>query len=942
MDELISDFLTETNESLALLDVEIVRLEQNPDDQNLLGSIFRIMHTIKGTCGFLGLPRLESVAHAGENVLGKVREGKLNVTPEIISIILESIDAIKHIVSYIEVNESEPDGSDQELINRLNIASGTKGHDHAGSGHENVDIAHTNNTSMDDMEALFAATPAITPTFAGSEGTDCLNTEQKLSTHQDPLCLEKDLSSQDQPVDKQQSTISSESVDAPEPQIAVPDQEQLITHAIKKETTAASGNSAIKIDHKEHGKNANTNQSIRVSLDVLEGLMQMVSELVLTRNQLLQMVRAHKDSEFSAPLQRLSHITSELQERVMKTRMQPIGNAWAQFPRMIRDLSLELGKKIELRMIGEDTELDRQLIESIKDPLTHMVRNSTDHGLETPEQRKAAGKKETGVVTLKAYHQGGHIIIEISDDGRGLNIGKIKQKIITNELATEAELASMSDQQIQQFIFKAGLSTAEKVTSISGRGVGMDVVKTNIEKISGTIELRSTEGKGSTFLIKIPLTLAIMSVLIVESQGEKFGIPQINVLEMLKAGKNSEYVIETINNAPVLRLRESLLPLVTLSEILGLKLDRDHSMYRTNDTFIVACEIGGCNFGVIVDKIFDTEEIVVKPVAPVLKSIDVYSGSTLLGDGSVIMILDPNGLAKATGEMSLSGDHSNARDNRVLLREENMASFVIFRSGSGAPRAVPLELVSRLEEIEVSRIELSDERKVIQYRDALMFLEQIDQNYSIPTEGVQQIIVFSDKNKILGLVVEEIIDIVEHPMNVEFSQARPGFLGAIVINGKTTDLIDLNYFFNRVFHGSGSDSEAFMARHHASFKILLIDDSPFFRKFIPPTLMQVGYHVTTADSAKKAMELLERGQRFDLIITDINMPDMNGQELARELKNNPRYSDIPVMALSSNVNEQIIQNTDHYGLVAYISKTNHEELLKTVSNICNSRQELTA
>ena len=380
--------------------------------------------------------------------------------------------------------------------------------------------------------------------------------------------------------------------------------------------------------------------------------MTLVSELVLTRNQLLQLARTQENNGFAVPLQRLSHITSDLQEGVMKTRMQPIGNAWNKLPRLVRDLSREMDKKIELIMLGADTELDRQVLELIKDPLTHMVRNSGDHGLESPAERRAAGKPETGHITLNAYHEGGHIIIEIADDGRGLPLDRIRAKVLANGLATEAELAGMSEAQLQRFIFRAGFSTAAVVTAVSGRGVGMDVVKTNIEKIGGTIDLKSVPGAGTTFTIKIPLTLAIVSALIVEAGGERFAIPQISVVELVRAQKEagrghneagSEIVIERINDTPVLRLRDRLLPLVNLNDLLAL----GESQNDDTGAYIVVAQVGASSLGIIVDRVFDTEEIVVKPVAPILRHVTMFSGNTILGDGSVIMILDPNGIARA-------------------------------------------------------------------------------------------------------------------------------------------------------------------------------------------------------------------------------------------------------------------------------------------------------
>ena len=420
------------------------------------------------------------------------------------------------------------------------------------------------------------------------------------------------------------------------------------------------------------------NQSIRVNVDTLEHLMTMVSELVLTRNQLLEISRRNEDTEFKVPLQRLSNVTAELQEGVMKTRMQPIGNAWQKLPRIVRDLSGELGKQIELEMHGADTELDRQVLDLIKDPLTHMVRNSADHGLETPAERLAGGKREQGTIRLSAYHEGGHIIICIADNGRGLNTERIKAKAISNGLVTEAELEKMTEAQIHKFIFAPGFSTAAAVTSVSGRGVGMDVVRTNIDQIGGTIDIKSVAGEGSSVTIKIPLTLAIVSALIVEAAGDRFAIPQLSVVELVRARANSEHRIERIKDTAVLRLRNKLLPLMHLKKLL--KID-DGSSSDPENGFIVVTQVGSQTFGIVVDGVFHTEEIVVKPMSTKLRHIDMFSGNTILGDGAVIMIIDPNGIAKALGAAGSAGPRNRGRERGLPCHRRRTADLAI-----GVPR----------------------------------------------------------------------------------------------------------------------------------------------------------------------------------------------------------------------------------------------------------------
>jgi two-component system chemotaxis sensor kinase CheA len=922
MDELIEDFLVETKEGLESLDNDLVTLEANPTDKEIIGKIFRIMHTIKGTCGFLGFGRLEKVAHAGEDIFDNIRDGKLAVNSQIISMAFQALDKIKSLVEYIEKNESEPAGDDKELIDKLHqCADGNVGEaaPAAAAPKELPPLPPLPPSPLDkkpaeaempaydspDLQALFDATPSLVDVAPTAEKKEEAKSGMPEYDSADLQALFD-------------ATPSLVDVSQPKPEAAPPPPPAPKAEEHKEPAAKKSGSSS--------------SQTIRVSLDVLEMLMQQASELVLTRNQLMQILRTTQNSDFTTPLQRLSAITTELQEGVMKTRMQPIGNAWTKLPRIVRDLSMELGKKIDLIMEGEDTELDRQLLEQITDPLTHMVRNSADHGLEKPEKRLAAGKPETGKIELKAYHGGGYINIEISDDGNGINPDIIKKKAIEKGLVSETDANAMSSAQILRFIFAAGFSTAEQITSVSGRGVGMDVVKNNIESISGTVDLQSTVGKGSVFTIKIPLTLAIMPILQVAVKGHKFAIPQINVMEVVKAGENSGFIIESLNDKPILRIRDKLLPLVSLSEVLQLGDLNDNDKKISN--FIVVCEIGSYHFGVIVEEVFDTEEIVVKPVSPMLKSIDVYSGSTILGDGSVILILDPNGLARATGEFNSSGDKKETNaDMDAALKSEN-ASFIIFRSGDATPKVVPLELISRLEEIEVEKIEFSRGTPVIQYRDDLMRLVQIDPEYKLPESGIQQLLVLSRNNKIMGLMVEEILDIAKCPISQDISSNKDGFMGSMVINGKTCDVVDVNYYFDQTFGEMVDDVKSSEMAVSSNNTILLVDDSPFFRKFIPPELRQAGYNVITFSNAKDALAKMEAGEKFIAVITDISMPVMDGNEFTTICKANPKFKDIPFIALSSHVDDAAdSSNAITAQFDACVSKTNHKELTNVLSSV---------
>ncbi|MEH6527818.1 MAG: chemotaxis protein CheW [Sneathiella sp.] len=901
MDDLLSEFLTETNENIGIVDASLVVLEQDPSDESQIDNIFRLVHTIKGTCGFLGLPRLEAVAHAGENVLGKIRDRELTVTSDVVTIILEAMDVIKDILAVIEDTEAEPEGNDADLTRRLNdVAFGTA----------EVKVEEVAPVVEEDTRGR-ATEAELEAAFMAADGPDDVT----------DIADVKELHPAETSLDELEAAFNAapgpeEEVKAPEPVKAV----------AKPSKDGAPKESSL------------ANQSIRVNVDMLENLMTMVSELVLTRNQLLQMVRGMGDNEFTVPLQRLSHVTTELQEGLMKTRMQPIGNAWSKLPRIVRDLSHELEKKIDLVMHGAETELDRQVLELIKDPLTHMIRNSADHGLEIPADRLASGKKEIGKIVLDAYHEGGHIIITINDDGRGLNAEKIKKKVLENGLATEAELDAMTNQQVQNFIMRPGFSTAEHVTNVSGRGVGMDVVRSNIEKIGGTIALTSEEGKGSTFTIKIPLTLAIVSALIVECCSERFAIPQTSVVELVRASTDpdADNTIEMVNDSPVLRLRDHLLPLVHLNDILRLETAADEvadkSEIKGPEEFVVVSQVGDYTFGIVVDRVFDTEEIVVKPVAPILKRLSIFSGNTILGDGSVIMILDPNGIAATSGEAVVGAEHKINEEESLASNLEAKTALLVFRAGGEEPKAVPLSLIARLEEIDVETIETADGKMVVQYRDQLMPLTVIDETTKIAETGRQPVLVFSDEDRTMGLIVDEIVDIVEDRLNVEMTSSKEGLIGSAVVRDKATDLIDVAYYLKECFGNwfDAGTSRPF-GEEAVKQKILLVDDSPFFRNMLVPLLSAAGYEVSTAENGADALKLRDKGVSYDIIISDVEMPEMDGFEFAEQVKRDDRWKETPIVALSSHTRQQDFDRGRDVGFTDYVAKFDRDSLMTVLS-----------
>ena len=952
----MSDFVAESREGLEALDSELVRFEQNPDDPDTLGGIFRLVHTIKGTCGFLGLGRLQNVAHAAENVLGAFRDGVLPVTPNAVSAILETVDLIRVLIDGLANTGSEPQGEDNELIARLEAVLKGEGADASEPAGETDSApveaaapAPARNTAslierLGGDSGLDAAVEAAIPRLNADPRTEALFLDAEPDTAHANLrdsliqhARKQDASGQfvhlieglgdaesgaDLPsvvfefvatalheldvegeaiadlrrlaVGEISAPAASSAPAAPEPPAdpvasvqapaqAEPPKPEVPTVNVTPAAVASSQAQA----QPQNGTpgEAGVPQTIRVTVDALEHLMTVVSELVLIRNQLIQTLRLEPESPFAAPLNRLNQVTSELQEGVMTTRMQPISGAWAKLPRLVRDLAQDLGKSIELSMLGQETELDRQVLELIKDPLTHMIRNAADHGLERPEERRAAGKSETGRITLQARHEGGAIVIEVSDDGRGLAVERIRAKAVSSGLITTAQAEQLSDADARQLIFLAGFSTAAEVTSVSGRGVGMDVVRTNIEKIGGTIEVSSGEGEGTRFLIRIPLTLTIVSALIVECCGERFALPQSSVIELVSASGASGRAVEHINGSAVLRLRDRLLPLVSLQQLLQLEPLPEPS----SETCIVVARVGAFAFGVIVDRVFDTEEIVVKPVATVLRHLKLYSGATIMGDGAVILILDLKGISAETGAVQASGGPHEDETAGGQSNEERTA-ILVFRAANGTLKATPLSNVSRIEEVSPDQIERVDGRTVIQYRGRLMPIVAADAAPATGWEGDARrpLLVFAKEDRAVGLLVHEIVDIVESTVVTDLKSVGTGASGSLIIEGSATELIDVAYYWRMALNEDAPVSANVPSQAPAQIaapteapranistrRLLVVDQSPFAQLLLRPLLSQAGYDVTVASDPEAALALYDAGETFQLIMADTS--DVNG------------------------------------------------------------------
>lgn len=743
LDDLVREFLVESNENLDRLDQDFVALEKDPAARERLASIFRTIHTIKGTCGFLGFSKLESVAHVGESLLSKLRDGELGVTSDIITALLRMVDNVREILASIAEGAGEGNGDYSQTIALL-----TKLKDGAPVAAATTPAAQPE-----------SAAPVASPVVAASPVEEAPKME-----HVEEAAHEHD------------------------------------NHPAQAAAKPAEGSSASP---------AGAGGGIRVDVGLLDKLMNLVGELVLARNQILQFSAATENATLAGSTQRLNLITSELQEGVMKTRMQPIGNVWSKFPRIVRDLSQMCGKKIRVEMEGKETELDKTIIEAIKDPLTHVIRNSVDHGVETPEKRRASGKPEEGLLSLRAFHEGGQVNIEIIDDGGGVNIDRVKKKALEKGLITAEHAARMSDREATNLIFLPGFSTAEKVTNVSGRGVGMDVVKTNIEKIGGTVDVQSKSGVGTTLRIRIPLTLAIIPALIITSGGDRFAIPQVSLLELVRLGEEQAKTgIEDIHGAPVYRLRGNLLPLVNLNKQLQTGAPPAPAGSPVN---IVVLQADERQFGLVVDEINDTEEIVVKPLGKLFKGLSTFAGATIMGDGRVALILDVMGLAQKSNVVSESKDRS-VHDAAARTEDSGQAktALLLFRVSDTRRMAIPLSLVARLEEFPRESIEQSGDLQVVQYRGQIMPLVPLskalaDQGLPPPAGApafgdTVQVIVHTRNEQSVGLVVDRIVDIVEQALVVQRTGIRPGILGSAVIEKRVTELLDVEGIIRATLH----------------------------------------------------------------------------------------------------------------------------------------------
>src|SRR5580700_11010872 len=798
--DIVQDFLVESYENLDRLDRDLVGLEKNPQDREALAGVFRTIHTIKGTCGFLGFDKLEKVAHVGENLLTRLRDGQLTLNPEITTALLGMVDAVRQMLKEIGSTGHDGDVDYPELRETLTRLQ--------NSAAVSVVLAPSLPAAVDTKPV---PSPEVSRPAVETETLPVPS--ETVPSAQNTAIAEPRKKKDDAPRKPSRGKIGGLLVErgvvqASDIARALEEQEHgdrrrlgeiLVALGLAKMEDVLAAQQTLEAKPRE-----TPSDTIRVGVNLLDKLMTLVGELVLARNQLMQLTSTLEDTGLQAVSERMNLIATELQEQVMKTRMQPIGNIWGQFPRTVRDVALGCGKEVGIEMEGKETELDKTIIEAIKDPLTHLVRNSVDHGIELPEDRVKAGKDRSGRLILRAFHEGGQVNIEISDDGNGLNVERIRKKAVERGVISSEQAAHMPEREIFNLIFLPGFSTAEKVTNVSGRGVGMDVVKTNVEKIGGTVDVQSTLGRGTTVRVKIPLTLAIIPALVVTCGGDRYAIPQVSLLELvrLKADQVSKG-IELVHGAPVYRLRGRLLPLVYLSR--ELKLAAPRLAAKSDGAInIVVVQADERRFGLVVDQINDTEEIVVKPLRKQLKTVKTFAGSSIMGDGKVALILDVLGLAQRASVVTETRDRSlteKVADSSTAVEKQ---TFLLFAGPGDSRMAIPLNTLARLEEFPVAQVEMSGSQWVTQYRGQILPLirlsvvleerrNKLRALQAPPTldPGPIQVLVLQHEGRSFGLVVERILDIVEDRADVRSPAPRAAVLYSVVIGDRVTELLNI-------------------------------------------------------------------------------------------------------------------------------------------------------
>ena len=907
-DELLNDFIVEANEHMADIENQFLSIEESGEDVDvdLINEVFRGIHSIKGAAGFLGMTKINDLAHSLENILNMMRNLELVPNSEMIDVMLRAADRLQGLINDIQ-NSNEADVS--EFVKALeSIAKGE---------------ANPSTAEKSDPTPVAQEEPALQ--------------EEKPLTDDEEL----DRQIEEAIAAKLAKTVAKkEAAQEPATQEAQP----------PKDLAPAKPPTTPKSKETKDKKPSTPEASIRVSVGVLDNLMNLAGELVLSRNQLMQAVASSEQNALDTIASRLDQITSEVQESIMQTRMQQIGSVFGKFPRIVRDLSSKLDKQCHLNIEGKEVEVDKTIIEAISDPLTHLVRNSIDHGVEIPAERQRAGKPVEGSMNLRAFYQAGKVRIEIEDDGAGIDPNKLKEKAVSKGIVTPERAEQMGDREALRLIFHPGFSMAAKVTDVSGRGVGMDVVRTNIAKLGGTVDVESVVGEGTNIIITLPLTLAIIPSLIVQSQNDRFAIPQVNIAELVRLRpRELETRVGRIKDAEVLRLRGDLLPLIRLEEALEMSSSKNMCEDATLEakrktcvaTNIIVVETGQQRFGVVVDALHDSEEIVVKPLGRHIQDCPCLSGATILGDGHVALILDIAGIA-VHEQIPNNEELNKENDKLAVTNDEETQHMLLFSNHAEEHFAVSMDIISRIDRIRADQIDSVGGQELLQYRDSTMSLLRLENCITAKTVDPKKrlyVIVFEIAGKEVGLVAPHLEDICDVAMSIDTVTFRErGVLGSMVLGDKTTRFIDL-FEIADIAHPEWHDDEEVMVVEEDEQPplVLLAEDSAFFRKQVTSMISERGYQVVDCEDGLVAWETLQSGEHnFDIVVTDIEMPNMDGFELADRIKQS-KWSHLPIIALTSLAGSADVQRGIEVGIDDYQIKMDRDKLLNSLHNFAGTK-----
>lgn len=959
-DEILQGFIEESLEHLADIENDLLAIEEAGADidEDLVNKVFRAAHSIKGGAGFMGLTTIQELSHSTENVLGMIRSKKLIPTPEIINVLLIASDQLRSLIEDIQHSNEVDISSHLTPLNA--IADGT-----FDQPSENAETSEEVAMPQPDAEPVIPTTEEQFPAPEPAGAVPQPQSMQEIVTEPEPI-----------PETIQEKEVIAEPISAP------PVQQTLENPVTELNTQAQKTASSAP---------AKAETSLRVHVSLLDSLMNLAGELVLSRNQLLQTIGSEDFRNAEAVGQRIDLITSELQEAIMLTRMQPIGNVFNKFPRVVRDLAKKLNKTIDLTIVGKDVELDKTIIEAINDPLTHLVRNSVDHGIETPSERKSKGKAENGLVILKAYHEAGQVVIEISDDGKGLDGDALAASATNKGLITNEQAQAMSDKEKVNLIFLPGFSTAKEVTDVSGRGVGMDVVKTNLDKLGGNVDIISEKNSGTTISIKLPLTLAIIPCQIIETGGERYAIPQVNLEELLRIPANQvKNRVERVGDAEVVRLRGTLLPLIRLADVIQVqrtyydhneedfKEDRREQIAdrrgRNSPVFgnggeerlasgeegqarsvldrrytassalnIVVVSTGSMKYGLIVDRLHDSEEIVIKPLGRHLQQCKGYAGATIMGDGRIALILDVSNLARMAHLTSLDGSDRAAEVAKAaaeaIRMKKDKQSLLIFKSSNTEHFGVPLNQVERIEKIKRDDIEDLGGKRVMKYRGgslSLICVDDVAMVQPLSDDDNLLVIVFNIAKRSVGLLAVGPIDALEISADIDDTTlSQQGIMGSIIIDGKTTMLVNVFQMVETLFPNWFEEQEKFEITEIEDDSepplILIAEDSKFFRNQVRGYMQEVGYNTIEAEDGMEAWNLLqEKMDEISMLVTDIEMPNMNGFELTKRIRNDNRFLKLPIIALTTLASAEDVAKGKSVGVDEYHIKLDKERLMVSV------------